>query len=88
MNNLFEVYLLKNAITTDQWSTLYRAIRQYTGALSKFEIIFVCKDNLVRYFIRSGHNLSALPTKLDGVLLRPVVNTVLELPTEHRQHYY
>jgi hypothetical protein len=88
MNNLFEVYLLKDSISTDQWQILYRAIRQYTGALSRFEIVFDCKDNLVRYFIRSDHNLSALSTNIDGVLLRPVDTTTLQLPAEHRRQRF
>ncbi len=88
MNNLFEIYLLQETITADQWRILYRALQQYTGAFSSFDIIFVCKDNVVRYFVRSDHNLAPLSTNVDGVLLRPVDNAELELPAEHRRQRF
>jgi hypothetical protein len=88
MNNLFEIYLPQEAITADQWRILYRALQQYTGTLSKFEIIFVCTDNVVRYFVRSDHNLAPLSTNIDGVLLRPVDSSELTLPAEHRRQCF
>src|SRR5438128_9498956 len=83
MNNLFEIYLLQEAITADQWLIFYRAVRQFGGGFSKFEIIFACKDNLVRYFIRTDSDLSPLSTNIDGILLRPVDEAELELPAGH-----
>lgn len=80
MNNLFEVYLLQEVVTAHQWHILYQAMRQYSGALNSFEIIFVCKDNVVRYFVRSKHNLAPLSTNIDGVLLRPVNESELIMP--------
>ncbi|MEO7364125.1 MAG: DUF87 domain-containing protein [Candidatus Saccharimonadales bacterium] len=83
MKYLFEIYLLQEAVTEDQWQIFYRAVRQYGGSLSKFEIIFACKDNLVRYFVRCDSDLSPLSTNIDGMLLRPVDESELELPTGH-----
>ncbi|MDB5169211.1 MAG: hypothetical protein JWO41_567 [Candidatus Saccharibacteria bacterium] len=88
MQNLFEVYLLNEAISADQWRTLYNSIHQYAGKLSKFDIIFMCTDNVVRYFVRSEQNLAALSTNIDGLLLRPVDATELNLPEQHRKQRF
>lgn len=88
MKNLFEVYLLNEAITADQWRTLYNAIHQYAGKLTKFDIIFLCKDGVVRYFVQSDQNLAALSTNIDGLLLRPATSDEVELPAAHRKQRF
>src|SRR5437016_2318156 len=80
MQHYFEVYLMGDSLSADQWQTLYQAISQYGGVLTKFEVIMQCTDNVVRFFIGSNQNLGSLSTNIDGVILRPVSKDVIALP--------
>ncbi len=87
MQYLFEVYLLSDSLTQDNWRTLYRAICQF-APLSKFEIIGTCHDNVIRYFIRSNKNLENLSNNINGFVLRPVDTPEVQLPvTERRERF-
>lgn len=80
MQFCFELYILSDVLTADQWVKLYKALLSYLGTLGKFEVIFSCHDNIVRYFIRSDKDLSSLSNNLDGLLLRPVEEGEVKIP--------
>lgn len=80
MNHTFELNILQDQLTAGHWQKLYQAILSYGGTLSKFEIIFKCEDNVVRFFVRSAQDLSSLSNNIEGFVLRPVNSTALEVP--------
>lgn len=65
----FEIYLLNDNLTESDWKSLYNAVCQF-ARLSKFEIVCVSSDNVVRYFIGSNKNLESLSNNIQGFLLR------------------
>jgi hypothetical protein len=77
----FEVYLLEDTMTREQWGKLYSAVLSFAGRLIKFQVVFQCTDNVVRYFIISDYDLSALSNNLDGMLLRAVDADEVVAPT-------
>lgn len=77
----FEVYLLSDRLAEEVWLKLHNAILGVGGALSQFDLIFNCQDNLVRFFILSDRDLGNLSNRVEDLLLRPVDKSDIELPT-------
>lgn len=80
MHQHFEIYILSENLTPENWNAFYKACVQYGGSLGKFELTFRCTDNLVRFFITSDKDLSALSNSIEGIILRPVDGSELTLP--------
>lgn len=76
----FELYILGEQLLGEHWTKLYKSLASYLGSFSKFELTFSCTDNVVRFFISSDKDLSALSNNLEGILLRPVDGRSLSLP--------
>lgn len=76
----FELYVTTDTLTPEHWTKLYKSLLAYLGVLSKFELTFRSTDNVVRFFITSDKDLSALSNNLEGILLRPVSAQEIELP--------
>ena len=83
MQQHFELYILGDNLTRENWSDFYKACVQYSGILGKFELTFRCTDNVVRFFITSDKDLSPLSNSIEGIILRPVEATELKLPHAH-----
>lgn len=83
----FEIYILSDELTVEQWQKLYKALLSYLGILGTFSIVWQCTDNVVRYFVRANKDLGSLSNAIDGCLLRPVPNDIITQPkatgTEH-----
>jgi hypothetical protein len=75
-----EIYLLADEVTAEQWQKFYLAVLQYCGVFHKFEIIFACQGNVVRYFVGSDQDLSVLSNNIEGFVLRPVDKSELHQP--------
>lgn len=80
MKQNFEIYILNDQLLPEYWTKLYQSLLSYMGVLSKFELTFRCKDNVVRFFVTSDKDLSSLSNNIEGLLLRPVDVKELELP--------
>jgi hypothetical protein len=80
MKQHFELYLLSDELTFESWNKLYKALLSYMGPFSKFELIFKCSDNVIRYFISSNKDLSSLSNNIEGMILRPLSDKELKLP--------
>ncbi|MDQ5972200.1 MAG: hypothetical protein QG553_359 [Patescibacteria group bacterium] len=81
MQHYFELYILTDHLQAEQWTKLYKALTSYLGVLGKFEIVFTCTDNMVRFFVVCDKDLSSVSNNLDGILLRPVSKDEFKLPT-------
>lgn len=80
MKNYLELYLTSETTTKEQWQTLYTVMSQQLGALSRFQVIVMVKDNVVRYFIGADRDVSELSNNIDMGVLRPVDSSELQLP--------
>ena len=80
MKLYFELYVVDDDLSADKWKKLYGSLVSYLGILGRFEIVFQCKDNIVRYFIGSDRDVSSLSNGLEGMLLRPVNEEEVQLP--------
>ncbi len=76
----FELYILSDDLSAKHWNTLYKALSSYLGIFGRFELIFTCHDNVVRFFLKSDRDLSSLSNNLEGLLLRPVEQTEFKAP--------
>lgn len=80
MKQNFELYILTDQLTADNWLKFYKALVSYLGLLGKFEITFRCTDNVVRLFISCDKDLGTISNNLEGMILRPVSPSELEPP--------
>jgi hypothetical protein len=66
----FELYLLSDIVTSQQWDKLYRAVATKGTLFGSLEITFMCIDNVVRFFVSSPHDISTLSNSIEGMVLR------------------
>lgn len=85
MKYTFELYILGDQLTKEDWNKFYQSLSSYIGVLGKFELIFTCKDNVIRFFVASEKDIGSLSNNIDGLLLRPVDNKELNLPAVSRK---
>lgn len=83
MKHLFEIYILADAIPAATWDRLYKGLLSQLGVLAKFEVIFSVNDNIVRFFISSDKDLGMISNNLEGIVLRPIDESELAVPTAH-----
>lgn len=72
MQYCFEFYLLKDAISKDDWRRLYTVFSQYIGILKEFSVVCKIEDNTVRFFLLSDKDLGSLSNNIEVGVLRPV----------------
>lgn len=80
MKMYFELYILDEDLSAEKWKKLYGALVSYLGVLGKFEVVFWCHENIVRFFVGANRDVSSLSNSLDGMLLRPVPEGELDIP--------
>lgn len=85
MRYLFELYITSDEVTVTQWQQLHAAIVKHASAFERYDIVFCCVNNTVRYFLRCNKDISALASTIDGMLLRLVVPDQLSLPATKRK---
>jgi hypothetical protein len=81
MKHRFEVYILTDQLLAQHWTKLYKVLLSYLGPFGKFEIVFSAKDNVVRFFVVCDKDLGSLSNNLEGILLRPVSEREMVLPS-------
>lgn len=80
MQYQFELYILTDNLTPENWTNFYQALSQLGRIVTKFDITFKCTDNVVRFFVHSDKDLGGLSNNIDGMILRPVEKSELQLP--------
>lgn len=82
MKNYLELYLTSEATTKEQWQTLNTVMSQQLGMLSRYQIVVMIKDNVVRFFIGADREVSELSNNIEMGVLRPVNASELEIPNK------
>lgn len=80
MQHCFEFFLLKDAVTQEDWQRLYNIFSQHIGTLNEFQLIVKIEENTVRYFILSKKDIGALSNNIEVGVLRPVKKEAIGLP--------
>ena len=88
MDNMhhFELYLMGDNVTDDQWRKLCLAVAKQGSALGSSTLTFVCTDNVVRFFVSSPHDVSALSNSIEGMVLKRAERP--NLPTATRRERF
>ena len=82
----FEMYLMADNLSTRHWEKLYQAVATQGGLLGSFELTFVCVDNVVRFFVSSPRDVSALSNSIEGMVLKNAER--LQLPTTSKRELF
>lgn len=82
MKYCYEFYLLKEAVTQEDWKRLYNIFSQHAGTLSQFQLVVKIEENTIRYFILSKKDIGSLSNNIKVGVLRPVKKEALGLPKE------
>jgi hypothetical protein len=80
MTHAFELYINKDAVTTDDFSNLYTSLSGYLGTFKKIRFHILFSNNHIRYFIQSDRDLSAISSSITFCVLKPVDTKVVSLP--------
>lgn len=76
----FELYLMQDAFTAENWKKTLLAFAQYIGFLKEYKIVVTIADSTVRYMIGTNKDLGFLSNNLEGVVLRPVSSDSIKIP--------
>lgn len=76
----FELFILADDLTPAHWDKLCHAVKHHNGLFRSFQITFRCTDNVVRLFVSSQQDLSALSNSIDDMVLQPVEASELQAP--------
>jgi len=82
MKYCYEFYLLKEAVTQEDWKRLYKIFSQHAGTLSQFQLVVKIEENTIRYFILSKKDIGSLSNNIEVGVLRPVKKEALGLPKQ------
>ncbi|MCA9308828.1 type IV secretion system DNA-binding domain-containing protein [Candidatus Saccharibacteria bacterium] len=82
MKHCFEFYIVKEAVTREDWLRLYNIFSQYVGFLSEFQVVVKIEENTLRYFVLSNKDLGVLSNNIEVGVLRPVEPTDIDLPKD------
>ncbi|HSX15311.1 MAG TPA: DUF87 domain-containing protein [Candidatus Saccharimonadales bacterium] len=84
----FELYLLADDLSAQHWEKLCQATMRQGHLFGSFELTFRCTDNVVRFFISSPYDLSALSNSIDDFVLRPVEASELTPPVASQRELF
>jgi hypothetical protein len=69
---VYELYLMKDQYTAEQWRKTAFAISQYIGILRAWSLAVHIENSTLRYFIATDSDISSLSNNLEDVVLRPI----------------
>lgn len=76
----FELYLMRDTYSSEDWSKMCLAISQYIGFLRSWMVLIHIQDNTVYYYVGTNKDIGTLSNNLDGVVIRPVDASVIKPP--------
>ena len=76
----FELYLLRDQLDKEAWSAIVLGISQYIGFLKSWRLIVSIDNSTVRYYVGVSKDIGLLSNNLEGIVLRPLDTTQLQLP--------
>src|ERR1039457_6053764 len=80
--HVYEVLLIKDEVTEDEWRILSLALAKHIKGLRPFTIAVAFKENLVRYFIIAKKDISRLSSGIEGVKIIPAKDEDKKLLTK------
>jgi hypothetical protein len=81
----FEVYLLKETTTKQDWNKLLYAISQHMGVMKPWDLVVTTEHNTLRYYIGAPRDVGVLSNNLDGMVLQPVSESAVAFPPIGKQ---
>jgi Helicase HerA, central domain len=85
----FEIYCLVDKLELKHWQQFYKALTTHLGVVGgKFFLIWVCQDNIVRFFIQSNKDIGTISNSIEGVLLRPCKPEDVNVPHANRGEHF
>lgn len=79
-NYWYELYLMRDVYTPEDWQKTVLAISQYIGFLRSWMILVNIRDNTVHYYVGSNKDIGSLSNNLDGIVIRPVDASAINPP--------
>jgi hypothetical protein len=79
MENWFELYVLVDKLDKEQWHKILVAISQYIGVFKNWKFIVTVENSTIRYFVGTGSDIGLLSNNLEGVVLRPIDKSELNI---------
>jgi hypothetical protein len=80
MTHVFELFINKDAVTSNDFSNLYTSLSGYLGSFKKISFHVLFSNNHIRYFIQSERDLSAISSSITFCVLKPVDAETTKIP--------
>ena len=78
----FELYLMNDSYTSEEWHKALFSVSQYIGLLRSWCLAVHIKDNTLRYFVGTNKDIGGLSNNLTGLVVRPVDTSAVVLPEQ------
>lgn len=88
MTHVFELYINKDKVTTENFQAFYTTLSGYTGSFKKLRFHILLKGNHVRYFVQSDRDLSAISSNVTFCTLKPVDRHTVSIPKEVKRERF
>lgn len=76
-----EIFLTKKFVAAGEWQDLIAAVNKFESFLSHWQIVIVCENNRLRYFLRTNSRLPITLAGLEAFLINEI--SPLDLPTKY-----
>lgn len=76
----FELYLMRDTYTNEDWQKTILAFSQYIGFLRSWALYIHIDNSTVHYFVGSNKDISGLSNSLSGIVVSPVDSSKIAPP--------
>lgn len=84
----FELYLMQEKFSSDDWKKILTALSQYIGFMDAFKLVVTIENSTLRYFVGVNNDLGFLSNNVEGIVLRPVNVKDLNIPLNPKSEHF
>lgn len=77
----YELYLMRDTYTAEDWQKTMFAMSQYVGLLRSWMMMVHIDNSTIRYYAGTNKDIAGLSNNLDGIVVQPVAPSHIRPPT-------
>lgn len=86
--NWYELYLMRDVYTADDWRAIILALSQHIGFLRSWVLYLHIENGTVQFFVGSNKDIGQLSNNLDGIVIRPISPELVVPPENARSESF
>lgn len=84
----YELYLMRDVYTADDWRAISLALSQHIGFLRSWILYVHIENSTVRFYVGSNKDIGQLSNNLDGIVIRPISSELVAPPEKARNESF